>query len=139
MKLREKIFKKDSENLFDCDIHYSEELVKGLYLVGDDSFIKRNVKALDIKYQVPKTNKEMGVKFSKQYGCVLLTIVMLDEILNKQKIQFVIKEDCTAESIYNCRHYILEGFRETLISGLQMLYATTLEDAIIWDSEHRQY
>ena len=87
MKLREKIFKEDSDGLFNCEIFYNQELTKGLYLVGDDSYIKRNVKALDIKYQVPETKGKMGVKFSRQYKCVLLTVVILDDNMNKQKIQ----------------------------------------------------
>lgn len=131
MKLREKIFKQDSEGLFNCEIYYNEELTKGLYLVIDNSYIKRNVKSLDIKYQVPDTKDHIGVKFSKQYECVVLTIVILHD-MNNQKIQFIIKESCTIESIYNCKRYILDGFRETLTSGLQMLYATTLKDAKDW-------
>ena len=136
MKLREKIFKQDSEELFNCNIYYNEEITKGLYLVGDSGFIKRNVKALDIKYQVPNTTGKIGVKFSKQYECVVLTIIILDDKMCKQKIQFIMKEYCTVENIYNCRHYMLEGFRETLVSGLQMLYATTLQDAMDWAKEH---
>jgi len=136
MILEEKIFKQDSDELFNCEIYYNEELTKGLYLVGDDAYVKRNTKLLNIKCQVPDTNRDVGIKFSKQYGCVLLTIVTLDSNMSKQKIQFIIKESCTAENIYSCRHYILDGFREVLISGLQMLYAKTLEDAVNWEKEN---
>ena len=136
MKLREKIFKQDSEDLFNCEIYYDEEITKGLYIASNDTYVKRNVKALGVKYQIPDTKEKIGVKFSKQYECVVLTIIILDDNMNKHKVQFIIKESCTAEDIYNCRHYILEGFRETLVSGLQMLYATTLKDAIDWAKEH---
>ena len=136
MKLKEKIFKQDLDELFDCEIYYNEELTRGLYLVGDDKYLKRNTKLLNIKCQVPNNSGEVGMKFSKQYGCVLLTIVILDSKMSKQKIQFIIKESCTAENIYNCRHYILDGFRETLVGGLQMLYAKTLRDAIKWEKEN---
>ena len=98
--------------------------------------MKRNVKALGIKYQVPDTKEKIGVKFSKQYECVVLTIIILDDNMNKNRVQFIMKESCTAENIYNCRRYILEGFRETLVSGLQMLYLTTLQDAMDWTKEH---
>tara|TARA_R110000803_G_scaffold182848_1_gene245257 strand:+ start:91 stop:504 length:414 start_codon:yes stop_codon:yes gene_type:complete len=136
MKLKEKIFKGDSDSLFSCDIYYNEEITKGLYLVGDNSYIKRNVKALNIEYQIPETKEQLGVKFSKQYECVILTIIILDDNMNKQRIQFIMKESCTVENIYNSRHYMLEGFRETLVSGLQVLYAKTLEDVIDWSKEH---
>ena len=139
MILEEKIFKQDSDELFECEIYYNEELTRGLYLVGDDSYVERNMDSLNIKCQIPSTNGEVGIKFSKQYGCVLLTIITLDSKMNKQKIQFIIKESCTAENIYNCRHYILDGFRELLISGLQMLYARTIQDAISWESEQKYY
>tara|TARA_R110002051_G_scaffold216711_1_gene280974 strand:+ start:289 stop:702 length:414 start_codon:yes stop_codon:yes gene_type:complete len=136
MKLREKIFKQDSDGLFNCDIYYNEELTKGLYLVGENNYIKRNVKSLEIEYQVPDTKEQIGVKFSKQYEFVVMTIILLDDNMNKQMIQYIIKESCTAENIYNCRHHILEGFRDTLVNGLQMLYATTLQDVMDWTKEN---
>jgi hypothetical protein len=136
MKLREKIFKQDSDGLSNCEIYYDEEITKGLYIASNDNYVERNVKALGIKYQVPDTKEKIGVKFSKQYECVVLTIIILDDNMNKNRVQFIMKESCTAENIYNCRHYILEGFRETLVSGLQMLYATTLQDAMDWTKEH---
>ena len=135
MKLREKIYKQDSDDLFNCDIYYNEEPTKGLYIVGADKYIKRNVKALNIKYQVPDTGQQIGVKFSKQYQCVILTMIILDSIGNKNKIQFIIKKPCTSDNIYNCRHYVLNGFREILVSGLQMLFADYSDEMPFYKNE----
>lgn len=128
MKLKEQIFKEDSETLINCDIYYNEELTKGLYLVGFDKYIKSNVKKLNIEYQIPDIKEQIGVRFTKQNNFVIVTIVILDEINGNLKIQFILKENCSAELIYSCKNIVLEGLRETLIDGLQMMYANTLQD-----------
>ena len=46
MKLRGKMFKLDSDDAHNCDVYYDGELTKGLYLVGSNTYVKRNVKLL---------------------------------------------------------------------------------------------
>lgn len=138
MKLREQIFKIDEEGLFNCDVYYNEEITKGLYFTVEQKHIKRNLKNLGIKYQIPNTKEMLGVKYSKQYKFVIVTIVMLDDNKGKHDFQFIIKESCSIESMYANKHIMLEGFREILVSGFQMLYANTMADAITWADEHKE-
>jgi hypothetical protein len=110
-------------------------LTKGLYLVGDERYVKRNVKTLEIDYQIPENKNQIGIRFSKQYECVVLTAVILGDFMQKHKIQFIIKEDCNAKNIHDCNHYMLDGFREPLINALKMLKIQTVKDLMDFEQE----
>jgi hypothetical protein len=137
MKLREKIYKPEIEGLFDCDIYYDHVVTKGLYLAVTSSYIKKNVKALSIDYQVPDDVTMMGVKYSKQNEFVAITLGIFDDHKQPHKFQFIIKESCTPDHIYSCRHGLIEGLKEVLIDGLKMLYATTLNDVADWVDDQK--
>jgi len=132
MKLNRKYYSPNSNDLKNGVIYYDDKLAKGLYVAGRPNYVKRNVKLLDIEYQIPDTKEQAGVKFSYQYNMVLLTIVILDDNSMQKKIQFILTDDCTDRDIYFCKHYILDGFKDMLMRGLDLLKVKTLDDAITW-------
>ena len=137
MKLKEEIFNESGTLLKVAEIYYDEQVTKGLFLVGSDKYIKRNIKLLNIDLQIPNDIQKLGVRYSKKNNFVVVSIVVLDEDFNKHKMQYILKDSCTIKLIENCSHYVLRGVKEVLINGLDLLKVQTLEDAINWTDKNK--
>lgn len=135
MKLKELISKLDQDELSYCNIYYDEQITKGLYVVSKEHFVMRNAKNLSIKFQISDSKDKLGVRFTKNVSFVMITIAIIDENSNKHYIQFIVKKECTPEYIRNCKHYILQDIESIIISGLDLLKAETLADAMKWTDQ----
>jgi|2_EtaG_2_1085320.scaffolds.fasta_scaffold157349_2 hypothetical protein len=135
MKFKGQIFSGEEDGLISRNIYYDEELTKGLLSVGTNSFINKNIKTLDITAQLADNHQTLGVKYSKNYDFVAVTISFINEDLTRETMQFIIQDACRQRYINNCNHFVLNGLKDVLVKGLNLLKAVSVEDLIMWSED----
>ena len=127
MKLKQQITN-DNFKTIEVKLHYDQELTKGLYSVGKNEFVNKNIKNLKINVNPAKDNNSVGLRFTKKENFIIVTVGIDDGIQPPFYIQFIITKKCSAKLINNCTFYLLEDFKVILIEALEVLNAETLQD-----------
>jgi len=104
-----------------------EVIFDGLYLTHTKKDVKYNVKSFGIIKQQAKTEKDIGIKYSTQTGCVIVTFNVRPPGVNFYG-QFLIGKDVKPLDILDCDHQSLEGMKEILLDGLDLAKCVTVAD-----------
>ncbi|MCD8412754.1 hypothetical protein [Tenacibaculum finnmarkense] len=104
-----------------------ETIIKGLYVTHTPFKVKKNIKKFSIVKQQAKSFKDVGVKYSKHEGFVIVTINLRAPNVNLY-IQFLILKEVTSLSILHSEHPMLFGLKEVLINGCSLSGCNTLAD-----------
>tara|TARA_R110000796_G_scaffold16616_3_gene51824 strand:- start:3518 stop:3925 length:408 start_codon:yes stop_codon:yes gene_type:complete len=116
-KIITKIFKID-ETIFD-----------GFFFTTDEKKVKSNIKKFGIKKQPAKTYNDIGVKYSKEGKCVIVTFNIKQPNMNFYG-QFLIGSEVETLDILNCEHPAVKGLEAMLMDGLDLAKVQTLEDFV---------
>ena len=126
----EKVVKIDVEKndriitkLFNID----ETIFNGLYLTSDIKKVKNNIKSFGIKKRPAKTYDDIGVQYSKNGKCVIVTFNIRQPNINVYG-QFLIGEEVNPLDILNCKHPSIEGLHSILMDACDIAQVKTMAD-----------
>lgn len=109
--------------LFNID----ETISNGFYFTIDDKKVKTNIKSFGIKKRPAKTYDDIGVQYSKNGKCVIVTFNIRQPNVNVYG-QFLIGEEVKPLDILNCEHPAVNGLQAILMDGCDLAKAQTMAD-----------
>ena len=109
--------------LFNID----ETISDGFYFTMDDKKVKTNIKSFGIKKRPAKTYDDIGVQYSKNGKCVIVTFNIRQPNVNFYG-QFLIGEEVKPLDILNCEHPAVNGLQAILMDGCDLAKVQTMDD-----------
>ena len=109
--------------LFDID----ETISDGFYFTMDAKKVKANIKSFGIKKRPAKTYDNIGVQYSKNGKCVIVTFNIRQPNINVYG-QFLIGEEVKPLDILNCEHPAVNGLQAILMDGCDLAKVQTMDD-----------
>jgi hypothetical protein len=109
--------------LFNID----ETISEGFYFTMDDKKVKTNIKSFGIKKRPAKTYDDIGVQYSKNGKCVIVTFNIRQPNVNVYG-QFLIGEEINTLDILNCEHPAVNGFEPILMDACDLVKVQTMDD-----------
>tara|TARA_R110000782_G_C14603040_1_gene391250 strand:- start:139 stop:546 length:408 start_codon:yes stop_codon:yes gene_type:complete len=126
----EKIVKIDVEKndkIITKNFSIDETILEGLYLTRDVKKVKNNIKSFGIKKRPAKTYDDMGIRYSKNGKCVIVTFNIRQPNVNVYG-QFLIGDEVESLDILNCKHPSIEGLHAVLMDGCDLAKVQTMAD-----------
>ena len=111
--------------LFNID----ETIFDGFYFTIDNKKVKSNIKSFDIQKRPAKTYDDIGIKYSKNGKCVIVTFNVRQPNVSVYG-QFLIGEEVKPLDILNCEHPAINGFQSILMDGCDLAKVKTVADLI---------
>ena len=124
MKKRQTLIK----NEFDISkiFNFDDKLFDGIFFTYSRSKIKSNIKAFIISKQKAKGDKDIGIRFTKLFGNVIIT--MNFQIIGD--IQILIKDYVTIEDVLKCDFREYNPLKDVFIDGCKLGKMETAQDII---------
>jgi hypothetical protein len=129
MKEIVKIDVEQNDEIVTKQFKIDEVIFDGLYMTHTKKYVKYNIKSFGITKQQAKTEKDIGIKYSTQTGCVIVTFNVRQQGYNFYG-QFLIAKDVKPLDILDCDHVALEGMKEILLDGLDLAKCVTVADLL---------
>jgi len=111
--------------LFDID----ETIFNGFYFTMDAKKVKDNIKRFGIKKRPAKTYDDIGVQYSKNGECVIVTFNVRQPNINVYG-QFLLGKEVKQLDILNCEHPAVNGLKTILMDGCDLAKVQTMEDLL---------
>ena len=109
--------------LFNID----EIISDGFYFTIDDKKVKSNIKSFGIQKRPAKTFDDIGIKYSKNGKCVIVTFNVRQPGVSVYG-QFLIGEEVKPLDILNCEHPAVNGLQAILMDGCDLAKVKTMDD-----------
>ena len=109
--------------LFNID----ETIFDGFYFTIDDKKINTNIKSFGIRKRSAKTYQDIGVQYSKNGKCVIVTFNIRQPNINVYG-QFLIGEEVNPLDILNCEHPAVNGLQAILMDGCDLAKVQSMND-----------
>jgi len=106
-----------------------ETISNGLYFTVDVKKVKANIKSFAIKKRPAKTYDDIGVQYSKNGKCVIVTFNIRQPNVNVYG-QFLIGQEVKPLDILNCEHPAVNGLQAILMDGCDLANVQTMDDLI---------
>ena len=111
--------------LFNID----ETISDGFYFTIDEKKVKNNIKSFNIQKRPAKTYDDIGVRYSKNGKCVIVTFNVRQPNVSVYG-QFLIGEEVKPLDVLNCEHPAVNGFQSILMDGCDLAKVQTVADLI---------
>lgn len=104
-----------------------ETISNGFYFVMDQDKVKSNIKMFNINPRPAKTYNDIGVQYSKNGRCVIVTFNIRQPSLDIYG-QFLIGDEINPLDVLNCQHPAVNGLQSILMDACDLAKVQTMAD-----------
>jgi hypothetical protein len=104
-----------------------ETISDGFYFVMNQDKVKSNIKMFNINTRPAKTYNDIGVQYSKNGKCVIVTFNIRQPSLDVYG-QFLIGEEINPLDVLNCQHPAVNGLQSILMDACDLAKVQTMAD-----------
>ena len=119
----------ENENITTKLFKIDETIFDEFYVTYNIEKVKSNIKSFGIKKRKAKKNNDIGVQYSKNGKCVIVTFNIKSKKSNIYG-QFLIGSEVNSLDILNCNHQSVQGLKSVLMDGCDLSKAITLQDLL---------